>query len=81
MVEQADTQDRYKLKVLMTTCVNRGGGGGCHVSPSGSNAKNKKKSAMLISILFHGVGNHKQRQIATIAGGIRNLPRDRLPYS
>ena len=83
MVEQADTQDRYKLNVLMTTCVglNRGGGGGCHVSPSGSNAKNKKKSAMLILILFHEVGNHKQRQIATIAGGMRNPPRDRLPYS
>ena len=80
MVEQADTQDRYKLKVLMTTCVglNRGGGEGVMFHLPGQMPRIKKKSAMLIPILFHEVGNHKQRQIATIAGGIRNLPSDRL---
>ena len=40
----------------MTTCVN----GGCHFSPSSSNAKNKNKSLMLIPILFHEIiiNNH-----------------------
>ena len=32
-----------------------GGGVGGHFSPSGSNAKNKNKSPMLIPILFHEV--------------------------
>ena len=32
-----------------------GGGVGCPFSPSGSNAKNKNKSPMLIPILFHEV--------------------------
>ena len=42
-----------------------------------------RKSRGRKPILFHevGLGNHKQWQIATIAGGIRNRPRDRLPYS
>ena len=45
-----------------------GGGVGCHFSPSGSNAKNKNKSPMLIPILFHELdevgSNHKQMHLS-----------------
>ena len=59
MVEHSDVlrkDQNEKLDVLMTSCVNGVTRGvGCHFSPSGSNAKNKKKSPMLIPILFHEV--------------------------
>ena len=54
MVEQGQIQ----IKCFDDHVRKSRGRGGCHVSPSGSNAKNKKKSAMLKPILFHEVGNH-----------------------
>ena len=65
IIGYSDTQDRTneKLDVLITSCENGvlGGGVGCHVSPSGSNTKNKNKSLMLIPILFpEAQGNHKK---------------------
>ena len=44
----------------MTSCENGAPRGvGCNLSPSGSNAKNKNNSPILIPILFHEVIIHK----------------------
>ena len=59
IVEHSDVLRKAKndkLDVLMTSCENGVPRGvGCHFSPSGSNAKNKNNSPMLIPILFHEV--------------------------
>ena len=49
------------------------GGIGCHFSPSGSNAKNKNKSPMLIPILFHEVIINKCIMIVFISYTVYNI--------
>ena len=69
------TGKNEKFDVLITSCENgvRGGGVGCHFSPSGSNTNNKNKSPMLIPISFPGVIINKCIVLVFISYTVYNL--------
>ena len=60
-------------RAKMASSGGGGGGVGCHFSPSGSNAKNKNKSPMLITILFHEVIINKCIMIVFISYTVYNI--------
>ena len=63
----------YMFLLPRAKMASSGGGIGCHFSPSGSNAKNKNKSPILIPILFHDVIINKCIMIVFISYTVYNI--------